>query len=171
LPLPTIIKFAKQIANGLNAAQARGVVHRDIKPANILVTKESATIKITDFGLARIRDAAMLSREGMWVGTPAFMSPEQFRSERVDHRADLFALGSVLYTLCAGKVPFAAESIMVLMRQICEDKPAPLRQIRADVPSWLEQLIAKLHAKDPAERMQSAGDVVQEIERQMIQSR
>lgn len=168
LAMPIIVNYARQIAAGLRAAHARGVVHRDIKPANILVSKESGTVKITDFGLARLRDAAMLTQEGNWVGTPAFMAPEQFRSAKVDHRADLFALGSVLYTLCAGVTPFSAESMMVLMRQICEDTPKPLRQVRADVPPWLEQLIAKLHAKDPEQRPASANEVVQTVERHLF---
>ncbi len=165
VPMPQVLDYARQIASGLQAAHARGVIHRDVKPANILIAKETGRIKITDFGLARLRDGVAFTQAGLWVGTPLFMSPEQFQGEKIDHRADLFALGSLLYTLATSQTPFEGDSIMVLMRQICETQPAPIRSVRADVPIWLADLIAKLHAKKPAERPASAAEVVETIDR------
>ena len=103
LPIADVIRFGRQIANGLHAAQILGVIHRDIKPANILLGTQGGTVKITDFGLARVQNDVLKSQDGIWVGTPAYMAPEQFNGCGVDHRADLFSLGSLLYTLCAGR--------------------------------------------------------------------
>src|SRR5438552_18312016 len=100
LPLGEAISFGRQIATGLQAAHARRIVHRDIKPANILLGQVEGSVKITDFGLARILDEARVSQDGTVVGTPLYMAPEQFNSSGVDHRADLFSLGSLIYTLC-----------------------------------------------------------------------
>jgi HD-like signal output (HDOD) protein/tRNA A-37 threonylcarbamoyl transferase component Bud32 len=175
LPLAEIFWFGRQIAAGLQAAHARRVIHRDIKPANILLsdsgqgtggqgnaqpTALALTAKITDFGLARVLDEAARSQDTLWVGTPLFMAPEQFHSLTVDHRADLFSLGSLLYTLCAGTTPFEGATLAALMRQVCSDPPRPLRQRRPDVPSWLDGLISKLLAKLPAARPQSASEVL-----------
>jgi len=161
LPLADIIPYGRQIANGLHAAHIRRVIHRDIKPANVLLGREKGTVKITDFGLARVLDEARHSQDGVVVGTPLFMAPEQFTGLNVDHRADLFSLGSLLYTLCAGKTPFRGDSVLVLMRQISTGTPLPLRTIRPEVPLWLVNLINKLLAKIPASRCQSAAEVVQ----------
>ncbi len=99
LPLADVIRYGRQIASGSAAAHQQRVIHRDIKPANILLGREAGSIKITDFGLARDLDETRLSHDGMMVGTPLFMAPEQFTGKGVDHRSDLFSLGSVLYTL------------------------------------------------------------------------
>jgi eukaryotic-like serine/threonine-protein kinase len=165
LPIADVIRFGRQIASGLHAAQGRGVIHRDIKPANILLGTQGGTVKITDFGLARVQNDVLKSQDGIWVGTPAYMAPEQFNAAHVDHRADLFSLGSLLYTLCAGRPPFEGKSIPALMVQVCNNAPAPLRTARPQVPAWLENLINKLQAKLPASRYQSAGDAVQEFDR------
>ncbi|MFO0969731.1 MAG: protein kinase, partial [Gemmataceae bacterium] len=167
LPIAAVTHYARQIAAGLHAAHQRRVVHRDIKPANILVTEDDI-IKITDFGLARVLDDTRLSADGLWIGTPLFMSPEQFGGGAIDHRADLFALGSVLYTLLAGKTPFSGETCLILMRQVCNDRAPSLRQLRPDTPTWLESLITSLHAKDPAQRPAAAIDVVQTIDRNAV---
>ena len=160
LPLADLIRYGRQIASGLHAAHRRRIIHRDIKPANILIAAESASAKITDFGLARVEDQARLSRAGALIGTPQYMAPEQFGADNIDHRADLFSLGSLLYTSCAGKPPFLGETVLSLMNQITNKTPAPLRSLRPDVPVWLADLISKLHAKAPALRYQSAADVV-----------
>ena len=161
VPLGDVIRYGRQIASGLAAAHQRRVIHRDIKPANILLGRDAGSIKITDFGLARdLDESTRLSQDGTMVGTPLFMAPEQFSGKNVDHRADLFSLGSVLYTLAAGKTPFTGDSIMALMQQVSSATPRPLRSIRADVPVWLVNLINKLLAKQPAQRHQSAAEVV-----------
>jgi eukaryotic-like serine/threonine-protein kinase len=166
LPIAQVIRFGRQIANGLRAAQIRHVIHRDIKPANILLGADS-NAKITDFGLARVQDDPHRSQDGLWVGTPAYMAPEQFNATGVDYRADLFSLGSLLYTLCAGQAPFSAKSIPEIMALICNTAPLALRSLRPDVPSWLENLINKLQAKLPASRYQSAADVILEFDRHL----
>jgi len=101
----------------------------------------------------------------MWVGTPMYMAPEQFNGTNVDHRADLFSLGSLLYTLCAGVAPFSAENILGVMKQVCTGTAAPLRSRRPDMPPWLQNLIARLHAKSPAARFSSAADVVAALDK------
>src|SRR5262249_17857567 len=148
-------------AAGLAAAHAQGLVHRDVKPANILLENGVERIKITDFGLARAVDDASLTQSGLIAGTPAYMSPEQANGDHIDHRSDLFSLGSVLYTLCAGHAPFRASTTMAVLKRVCEDSPRPLREINSEIPAWLAAIIAKLHAKDPASRFQTAAEVAE----------
>src|SRR6202035_3884203 len=105
-----------QAAKGLAAAHAQGLVHRDVKPGNILLENGVQRVKLTDFGLARAVDDASLTQSGVIAGTPLFMSPEQACGESLDHRADLFSLGSVLYTLCTGVPPFRAPNTMAVLK-------------------------------------------------------
>src|SRR5260370_1218236 len=112
-----------QTAAGLAAAHAQGLVHRDIKPANILLENGVQRVKITDFGLARAADDASLTQSGVVAGTPQYMAPEQTRGEAVDHRADLFSLGSVLYALCTALPPFCAGTTMAVLRPVSHDRP------------------------------------------------
>jgi len=164
LPMADIIRYGKQIAHGLGAAHERRVIHRDIKPANILLAREGVSAKITDFGLARVLDEGLRSPEGFWVGTPQYMAPEQFGNADVDHRADLFSLGSMLYTLCTGKTPFPAETIPLIMQQIRNNAPIAVTKARPETPAWLANVINKLHAKLPAGRYQSADEVAKVFE-------
>src|SRR5262249_14055400 len=169
LELRTILRIGLQVAEGLAAAHRQGLIHRDIKPANILLENGVERVKITDFGLARAVDDASLTQSGYIAGTPQYMSPEQARGERVDHRTDLFSLGSVLYTLCAGHPPFRAENTMAVLKRVCEDTPRPLREISPEIPEWMESLIAKLQAKDPAERIANAAEVAALLSRRLAQ--
>ncbi len=159
LPPEEVARIGREIALGLAAAHERGLVHRDIKPANILLEEGTGRVKITDFGLARAMDDGQLTREGTIAGTPEFMAPEQARGAAVDHRADLFSLGSVLYAMASGRSPFSADGALAALRRIAEDSPAPLGQANPDVPHWLDEIVARLHAKNPAHRFQSAEDV------------
>jgi WD40 repeat protein len=159
LELKEILRIGMQTARGLAAAHAQGLVHRDIKPANILLHNGVERVKITDFGLARAADDASLTQSGYVAGTPQYMAPEQARGDAVDHRADLFSLGSVLYALCAGRPPFRASTAMAVLRRVSEDSPQPLAEINPDIPLWLVEIIDRLHAKSPAERFQSAQEV------------
>jgi WD40 repeat protein len=169
LPVKEILRIGLQVAEGLAAAHRQGLVHRDVKPANILLENGVERIKITDFGLARAVDDASLTQSGLIAGTPTYMSPEQASGEHVDARSDLFSLGSVLYTLCAGHAPFRASTAMAVLKRVCEETPRPLREVNADIPEWLCGLIAGLHAKSPAERYQSAAEVAELLGRQLAQ--
>ena len=161
LELKEILRIGMQTAKGLAAAHAQGLVHRDIKPANILLDNGVERVKITDFGLARAMDDASLTQSGYVAGTPQYMAPEQARGEAIDHRADLFSLGSVLYALSAGRPPFRGSTAMAVLRRVSEESPQPLAEINPDIPLWLAEIIAKLHAKSPAERFQSAQEVAE----------
>ncbi len=161
LELKEILRIGKQAAEGLAAAHAQGLVHRDIKPANILLEDDVGRVLLTDFGLARAVDDATMTRSGVIAGTPQYMSPEQAHGQAIDHRADLFSLGSVLYAMCAGHPPFRAETTMGILRRICEETPRPVCEVNPDVPDWLEWIIERLHAKDPDDRIQSAAEVAE----------
>jgi serine/threonine-protein kinase len=159
LELKEILRIGMQTAQGLAAAHAQGVVHRDIKPANILLENGVERVKITDFGLARTLDDASLTQSGVVAGTPQYMSPEQADGLAVDHRTDQFSLGSVLYALCTGRPPFRASTLMGVLKRVSEDEPRPVREINPDIPDWLEAIIERLHAKNPADRFQSAAEL------------
>jgi serine/threonine-protein kinase len=159
LELTEIVRIGLQTALGLAAAHAQGLIHRDIKPANLLLEDSVARVKITDFGLARMTDDVQLTQNGMVAGTPAYMSPEQARGESVDHRADLFSLGSVLYAMCTGAPPFGGSTAMAVLRQVSEQAPPAVRDLNGEIPDWLQTVIARLMAKDPAERIQRAAEV------------
>jgi serine/threonine-protein kinase len=153
-----VLRIGMQTAAGLAAAHAQGLVHRDIKPANILLENSVERVRLTDFGLARAAADAGMTHSGVVAGTPHYMSPEQARGETTDHRSDLFSLGSTLYATCAGHPPFRAETPLAVLRRVIDDEPRPLREINPDVPAWLETVIARLMAKDPARRFATAAD-------------
>jgi serine/threonine protein kinase len=159
LPVEEILRIGIQTAQGLAAAHAQGLVHRDIKPANILLESGLGRVKITDFGLARTANDASITQVGAIVGTPQYMAPEQARGETVDCRADLFSLGSVLYFMCTGRVPFQGDSSLSVLRKVCDEMPSPINAINPSVPPWLVEIVARLQAKEPANRFQSAAEV------------
>ena len=160
LTVVEILRIGHQVAAGLAAAHEQGLVHRDIKPANIILQNDGIErLVITDFGLARAVDDASVTRTGVIAGTPQFMSPEQARGEAVDHRSDLFSLGSVLYATCTGRPPFRADSTFGILRRITDNKPTPIREINPEIPAWLCKVISRLHAKSPDDRFQSAEEV------------
>jgi serine/threonine-protein kinase len=161
LELREVLRIGMQIADGLAAAHKQGLVHRDVKPGNILLENGVERVKITDFGLARAIDDASLTQSGVIAGTPLYMAPEQARGEAVDHRADLFSLGSVLYALCTGRAPFRAPTTLAVLRRVCEESPRPIQELNPEVPDWLAEIIAVLHAKEPADRFQSATELSQ----------
>jgi serine/threonine-protein kinase len=164
LELREVLRIGMQTASGLSAAHAQGLVHRDIKPANIMLENGIERVRITDFGLARAVDDASVTQSGAVAGTPQYMSPEQAAGEPVDQRADLFALGSTLYAMCTGNAPFRGDSGWAVLRKVCDDEPEPIRWSNPDVPAWLEGVVRKLHAKDPAQRFASASEVADLLE-------
>jgi serine/threonine protein kinase/formylglycine-generating enzyme required for sulfatase activity len=171
LDVPEVLRIGRQIAEGLTAAHAQGLIHRDIKPANVLIDGgPQQRVKITDFGLARAADDASISQSGVVAGTPMYMAPEQAKGESLDNRADLFSLGSVLYVMCTGRPPFRASGTMAVLKRVCEDNPRPIREVIPEIPEWLCRVVEKLHAKDPTERFQSArevADVLTDCEKQL----
>ncbi len=150
-----VVRIGRQIAAGLSAAHEQGLVHRDIKPANILLSDGIERLWITDFGVARAMDDASMTQTGVIAGTPQYMSPEQARGESVDHRSDLFSLGSVLYTACTGRPPFRSEAAYGILRRITDSDPRPIREINSEIPEWLCVIIARLLAKHPADRFEA----------------
>ena len=164
LPLTEVLRIGMQVARGLSAAHDQGLVHRDIKPGNILLPQSVERVIITDFGLARAVDDATLTQSGTIAGTPQYLSPEQARGDAIDHRADLFALGSLLYTAAGGRPPFRGETPYAIIRKIVEKEPRPLRQINESVPGWFQELLSTLHAKSPDERFSSARQLADTME-------
>jgi serine/threonine-protein kinase len=160
-----ILRIALQIAQGLAAAHAQGLIHRDIKPANILLEDGMGRVRISDFGLARASDDASQTQSGFIAGTPQYMAPEQARGEVIDTRADLFSLGSVMYAMCTGHPPFRAETTLAVLRRICDDVPRDVCEVNPDVPRWLADVIHRLLAKLPSSRFPSADAVAQLLER------
>jgi hypothetical protein len=167
LQLHEILRIGMQTASGLAAAHAQGLVHRDIKPANILLENGVERVKITDFGLARAATETSLTQSGVVAGTPQYMAPEQAEGKAIDQRTDLFSLGSVLYATCTGRAPFCASGTIAVLKRVCEETPTPIRETNPDVPDWLVAIIDKLHAKDPAQRYQSAAEVAELLGRHL----
>lgn len=159
LELTVVLSIGQQIAMGLDVAHEKGLVHRDIKPANILLERGSNRVKITDFGLARSADDASLTQSGTTLGTPLYMSPEQAQGQKIDHRSDLFSLGSVLYVMCTGRPPFRATTAVAVLKRVVEEQPRPIREVIPEVPAWLISIVTRLHSKQPEGRIATAGEV------------
>ncbi len=157
-----ILEIGIQIADGLKAAHARGIVHRDIKPDNIMVSPDGR-VKIMDFGVAKIRNQANLTKTGITVGTISYMAPEQIQGGDIDHRADLWSLGVILYELSGGMPPFKGEHEAAIMYEILNVDPKDVRTLNPDLPANLQAVIAKLLQKDPARRFSSGSDVLEAL--------
>ncbi|MEM9555506.1 MAG: protein kinase [Acidobacteriota bacterium] len=161
LELRFVVDIVAQIADGLHYAHSKGVVHRDIKPANIIITAEKKA-KITDFGIARV-DASNLTVEGQLLGTPNYMAPEQIQGKEVDHRADLFALGVMLYEMVTTKKPFAGENLTVVTHRIVYDSFTPPDEILPGLPPRLMEILDRALRKAPDERYQSGADLAADL--------
>jgi len=157
---------ARDLAMALQFAHDHGVVHRDIKPGNVLLTEEG-TPKITDFGLAKVEDDRGISRTGVAVGTPYYMSPEQVRAEAngIDHRTDIYSLGAVLYRMLAGRMPFTGKTHQGLLLDILTRDPEPIRKLAPNVDRDLEAVCLKCLEKEPSERYASAQDLADDLQR------
>jgi serine/threonine-protein kinase len=168
LPLDVILDSAAQIADALDYAHARGVVHRDMKPDNIILDANGKTIKIADFGIARVEeDNKETTQVGMMLGTPRYMSPEQASGAKVDGRSDLFAVGVILYEMITGHKAFDAESMPTLILQIVQKDPVPMRQVTADAPVGLQKIVAKLLQKKPEKRFQTGRELKDALQREL----
>ena len=151
LPVSQVLDITARLALALAYAHRQGVVHRDIKPANVMLDPDTGAVKLTDFGIARITDASR-SRTGMVLGTPSYMAPEQMAGDLVDGRADLYALGVLLFQLLTGRLPHEAPSLAALMRQIASEPAPDVRSLRPALPEALANVVALALEKRPALR-------------------
>jgi Tol biopolymer transport system component len=166
LPLRRAIDYAVQIAQGLAAAHEKGIVHRDLKPDNLFVTKDGR-IKVLDFGLAKVIEpkesvttqAPTITLPGVAMGTVGYMSPEQVRGLRIDHRSDIFALGAILYEMVMGKATFQKPTSADTISAILNEEPAPISQLAPDTPVGLERVVSRCLEKNAEQRFQSASDL------------
>ncbi|HEV3261263.1 MAG TPA: serine/threonine-protein kinase [Gemmataceae bacterium] len=165
LPVTEVLRIGREVAEGLAAAHEHGLIHRDIKPANIWLEGSGARVKILDFGLARaVANTAHLTQSGVIVGTPAYMAPEQTRGRAVDHRADLFSLGCVLYQMATGEQPFKGTDTISILAALALDNPPAPRELDPNVRAALSDLVMQLLTKDPAGRPASAHAVAGMLE-------
>jgi len=159
-----VAKIGQQAAAGLAAAHAGGLIHRDIKPGNILLEAGTDRVKLTDFGLARGFEDVRLTRTGFVAGTPLYMAPEQAHGESIDHRSDLFSLGSVLYEAATGRHPFEGKTPLAVLRRVADETQPSLLELDPKFPAWLSDVIDRLLAKNPADRFQTATEVAKIFE-------
>ena len=169
LPIKQVIAIGAAVADALAAAHEKGIVHRDLKPANVMITNDGRA-KVLDFGIAKtephdlnITQSSPLTRDGMVMGTVPFMSPEQVRGGRVDHRSDIFSLGTILYQLITGTHPFRGDYDHAIGYAIVNETPPPLSRFRSDVPAELARIVEVCIAKDPAKRYASAAILCDEL--------
>jgi serine/threonine-protein kinase len=167
-----LVALAQQIVSALGNAHAHGIIHRDVKPKNIMVTP-SGQVKVLDFGLAKTTPKTLeevtesiseLARDGLLVGTVAYMSPEQLRRENLDYRSDIFSVGTVLYEMASGKNPYAHQTNAEVISAIMSSEPRSLRQIAVNCPRGLERIVDRCLQKDRADRFQSAAELLIDLE-------
>jgi serine/threonine-protein kinase len=151
LPVLQVLRIVARVADALAYAHSQGVVHRDIKPANVMIDLNDDSVKVTDFGIARITDSSR-TRTGMVLGTPSFMSPEQMAGRRVDGRSDLYSLGVMLFQLLTGRLPHQADSMAKLMYQIANEPASDVRTLRPELPAALADVVALALEKRPEVR-------------------
>lgn len=162
LPIDRIIDIAVQIAAGLKEAHEKGIVHRDIKPANIMIT-EKGQFKIMDFGLAKLKGQSIVTKTGTMLGTAPYMSPEQTRGEKVDHRTDIWSFGVVVYEMIIGKLPFGGDYEQAMVYSILNEKPEPPTGLRTGVPMELERIIDKCLEKKAGDRYQHMDELIVDL--------
>jgi len=164
LPEAKVVRFMREVASGLAAVHAVGIVHRDVKPQNILYAAEGHTM-LTDFGLARPTATAEISGESTLVGTPLYMSPEQCEGKPLDGRSDLYSLGVTAFEALTGRLPITGGTPLEVLRAHVEKAPHRVREIRQDVSEEMDALISRLLAKDPADRHPDARELVAALDR------
>ena len=162
LAVGTSLRITQQVAEGLSEAHRLGVVHRDLKPSNVMIDKEG-NARIMDFGIARSLRTGEVTREGVAVGTPAYMSPEQARGDDLDHRTDIWSLGVVLYEMLTGQLPFRAKNEQALIHSILYENPQPLPGLRSEAMLVLEKIVEKALAKNPDNRYKNIDEMLADI--------
>ena len=163
-----VLRFVADAADALDYAHGNGIIHRDIKPANMMLVEASRTLKLMDFGIARIADASK-TKTGMVLGTPSYMSPEQLAGRRVDGRSDIFSLAVTLYQLLSGGLPFQADSMATLMFKIANEPHAPLSVVCPGLPADLAEILDRAMTKDPDLRYPRAGELSAALRRILTQ--
>jgi eukaryotic-like serine/threonine-protein kinase len=163
VPLADRVRILREICEGLGYAHSRGVVHRDIKPANILVTTVGH-VKLLDFGLARLATRQTITRRGVILGTPDYMSPEQAMGKTVDSRSDIFSAGGVFYEFLTFRKPFKGKTLHSVLYQIISEEPEPVLTLNPDVPARLASIVHKMLRKDPARRYPTMEDVAKDLD-------
>ena len=164
LPIATVMSIIARVAEALDYAHQLNVVHRDIKPANVMYEAQSDTVKVTDFGIARVTDASR-TRTGMVLGTPSFMSPEQIAGKKVDGRSDLYSLGVMAFQLLTGTLPFRAESMAELMFKIANEPAPDPRTVRPELPAQVAQVVVRALAKGLDVRYARGTEMASELRR------
>ncbi len=162
LPVPLVLSIVARVAQALSYAHKNNVVHRDIKPANIMYDEATDTVKVTDFGIARITDSSK-TKTGMVLGTPSFMSPEQLAGKKVDGRSDLYSLGVMLFQLLTGELPMRGESMAELMFKITNEPAPDILGVRPDLPAPLSQIMEQMLSKRPDARYQDGVQVAEQL--------
>ena len=160
----TVLSILWQTGAGLDCAHSKGIVHRDVKPSNLIVQPDGVT-KIADFGVARVTTMLQVTRTGMVMGTPHYMSPEQVQGKPVDGRADQFSLAVTAYEILTGRKPFEAESVTTLLYKIVHEDPAPANSLNASLGSHVGSVLQKALSKEPGGRYDKCGDFVDALER------
>jgi tetratricopeptide (TPR) repeat protein len=168
LPLEKVLRYSVQIARGLSRAHEAKITHRDLKPANVIVTKHDDA-KILDFGLAKLAHSTGLTRTGATMGTVAYMSPEQARGSKVDHRTDIWSLGVVMYEMIAGERPFKGDFEQAVIYSILNEEELRLSGLVPDVPEPVTRVVHRALCKDPDKRSASMRDVLAELEPLKVQ--
>jgi serine/threonine-protein kinase len=157
LPVDRVVSIVARAADALGYAHKQNVVHRDIKPANMMYHAETDTLKLTDFGIARLTDSSK-TKTGMVLGTPSYMSPEQLAGKKIEGRSDLFSLAVSLYQMLSGKLPFEGESMAQLMFKIANEAPTDILSVNPNVPPALVAFLDKALSKNPDERYQTGEE-------------
>jgi tetratricopeptide (TPR) repeat protein/predicted Ser/Thr protein kinase len=169
LPLDWSLSLFRQLCGALAAAHDKGILHRDLKPQNVMVDRDRNAY-LTDFGLATSRALSPMTQTGAVMGTPHYMSPEQVKGQPLDPRSDLFSLGVMLYELLAGVRPYGGDSVYDVMMARVRDTARPLRELNADVPAWLQQVVERCLAVEPADRYQRAAEILADLDARAVKA-
>ncbi|MCK4761429.1 MAG: protein kinase [Candidatus Aminicenantes bacterium] len=164
IDIKTVLDISKQICLGLKAAHKQGIIHRDLKPQNIMIDKKGK-VYVTDFGLAKSLEEPGLSKSGIIMGTPQYLSPEQAKGEPLDQRSDIYTLGIIIYEMLTGRELFTSDSVIGYIRKHIEEKPIPPSEFNPDTPPYLERIVLKCLRKERSKRYRDASDILIDLEK------